>query len=430
MEPRLRVTSGAGKGNVYPLPMGRQFTFGAATPPSDIILEDPKLSPAHCRVQNKDGSVTITDLRSAAGVYVNGERVAQRELSHGDVLKLGDTELAYASIGEWNAPSSPAEQKASAGLDATAFFDAPRAHEHVALSDFGLSSTPTSLEDVRQLANTGFGKFHLGPVIGSGHCGVVFRARRHEGTEVALKVLDPTFPHSPVEAAQLKAVTQPRLPLRHPNLVTLIGMGRHNSCTWLALELVEGPSLSQIVSEFGASGLPPWTDAYRLAVHLARALHFAARHQMVHRNVTPANVLYRRLDHLYKLSDLPLAEALAGSQLRQTKQRAKRAAELPYLAPELLAAQAVPDARSDLYALGALTYLMLTGRPPFLGKNANETAALIRDAKPASPRAAQKAMPEDFEAAVFTLLAKRPEDRYSTAAELLRDLARIEPDPE
>jgi serine/threonine-protein kinase len=149
----------------------------------------------------------------------------------------------------------------------------------------------------------------------------------------------------------------------------------------------------------------------------------------VHRNHTPANVLYRPLDHLYKLADLPLAEALAGSHLRHSVLRAKSRAELPYISPEQLQPQAVPDARSDLYGLGALVYLMLTGKPPFVGKNPTETAALIREAPPAPPRQYQKSMPEDFEAAVFTLLAKRREDRFQTAGELLRELAKIDPDP-
>jgi serine/threonine-protein kinase len=429
MQPRLRVTTGADKNKVYPLPPGRGLTVGNAQQ-CDICLPDSKLSPVHCRVQNTDGSVTVTDLRSGTGVFVNGERVTQSELYHGHVLKLGDTELGYESIGEWNVPSSPAEVKAAGGFDDTAVYDAPRAHELTSFAELAEPSAPASLDDVRQLANTGFGKFILGPVIGSGHHGVVFRARRsQEGPELALKVLDPAFPHSPLEAAQFKAVMQPRLSLRHPNLVTITGLGRNSSCSWLALELVEGESLAHMVTRFETSGVPGWAEAYRLAVHLARALHFAGRHHLVHRNLTPANVLYRPLDHLYKLADLPLAEALAATHLRQSVLRAKSRAELPYISPEQLQPQAAPDVRSDLYSLGTLVYLVLTGKPPFVGKNPTETAALIREATPAPPRQHQKSMPEAFEAAVFSLLAKRPEERFQTPAELLNDLARIEPDP-
>jgi hypothetical protein len=427
MEPRLRITAGADKSKVHALSIGCALTIG--TEKSDICLDDPKVSRVHCRVQNAAGSVVVTDLQSQCGLFVNGERVAKKELCHGDVLRIGDTELTYESIGEWNAPSSPSE-KTAGGLVDTAFYDAPRAHEQISLSDLGVPTAPASLDDIRQLANTGFGKFILGPVIGSGHCGVVFRARRsHDGPELALKLLDPAFPHSQIEAAQFKAIMQPRLSLRHPNLVSLTGIGRHSTCSWLALELVEGESLAHMVSEFGESGVPAWEEAYRMAVHLARALHFASRHQLVHRQLTPANVLYRRLDHLYKLADLPLAEALAGSHLQQSTQRARSRANLPYVSPEKLQPQAVPDARSDLYSLGALTYLLLTGKPPFVGKNASETTALIREATPAPPRQQQKSMPEDFEAAVFTLLAKRPEERYQSAAELLRDLMKIDLDP-
>jgi serine/threonine protein kinase len=429
MEPRLRVIAGGDKAKVYPLPRGRGFTIGNVARQSDICLSDPRLSPVHCRVENKDGEVSVTDLGSAAGVFVNGKRVGQSELGHGDTLKLGETELTYESIYAWTEASTPFEVKPGTRLEDSVFLDPPRAHEHVSAADLGIDFAPTSTDDVRQLANTGFGKFQLGRVIGSGHHGVVFRARRHDGSELALKVLDPAFPHNETEAAHFKEIMHARLNLRHPNLVTLIGIGRHSSCTWLALELVEGESIAQIVSQFQTSGVPSWTEAYRLAVHLARALNVAARHHMVHRGLTPANVLYRRLDHLYKLADLSLVQALAGSQLRRSTQRARSRDELPYVAPEQLQAEAAPDGRSDLYRLGVLVYLMLTGKPPFLGKNASETITLIRETPPAPPRTFQKSMPEVLQSAVLTLLVKRPEDRFQTAAELLGELARIEPDP-
>src|SRR5262249_23069518 len=160
------------------------------------------------------------------------------------------------------------------------------------VADLGIPSAPKTLDDVRELVNAGFGKYQLGRVLGSGHHGVVFRARRHDGSELALKVLDPAFPHNETEFTQFKAIMQARLNLRHPNLVTLIGIGRHSSCTWLALELVEGESVAQMVSQFQTSGVPGWTEAYRLAVHLARALNMAALHHLVHRSLIPANVLY------------------------------------------------------------------------------------------------------------------------------------------
>jgi serine/threonine protein kinase len=429
MEPRLRVTAGVDKDKVYFVPRERGFTIGNVAQQSDVCLSDSKLSPVHCRMENKDGSVTVTDLGSAAGVFVNGQRVTQSDLGHGDRLKLGDTELAYESIYSWTEASTPGEVKPGALLEDSVVLDPPRAHEPISATDLGLPFAPTSLDDVRQLTNTGFGKFQLGRVLGSGHHGVVFRARRHDGSELALKVLHPAFPHNQTETAQFKAIMQARHNLRHPNLVTLIGIGRHSSCTWLALELVEGESLAEMVSQFQTSGVPGWTEAYRLAVHLARALNFAARHHIVHRSLTPANVLYRRMDHLYKLADLALAKALAGSHLRRTAQRARSRDELPYVAPEQLQAEAALDGRSDLYGLGVLVYLMLTGKPPLLGKNPSETIALIREAPPASPRKFQKSMPEVLQSAVLRLLAKRPEDRFQTAAELLGDLARIEPDP-
>src|SRR5262249_21775500 len=155
-----------------------------------------------------------------------------------------------------------------------------------------------------------------------GHHAWVFLARqKKEDRMVALKVFHPEFPKNEEEAERFIQAMKVRWPLRHPNLVTILAIGRTVPYSWVALELVEGESLAQMIQKFGANGVPEWQEAFRLAVHIGRALHFGIYHHLLHRNITPANILFRSTDHLYKLGDLGLAKALTGSQLRQTVMR-------------------------------------------------------------------------------------------------------------
>jgi pSer/pThr/pTyr-binding forkhead associated (FHA) protein len=426
MPPRLRITGGPDKGKMFLLPPTSALNIGQLAERNQICLHDAKVSPVHCEVHSAAGGAIVRDLNSQTGVYVNGERVRQSELYHGSVIKVGDTEFTFESI-DISMPGQPppvvSEQPASDSIDPAEIMDPPRAHEPVE------RLAPSSLEDLQSLANSQFGRFELGSVIATGHSGVVFRARLpHEGRDLAIKILHPLFPEGNEEAASFTKIIKAYLPLRHPNLATVFGVGRSSSYAWIAMEFVEGDTLGRMLQHYADASPPEWTEAFRLAVHLARALNFARRHHFFHHNVSPANVLYRGADHLYKLADVPLYSALAGSKLGETTQSPKSRIQIAYMSPEQLQPQAHPDIRSDLYSVGALTYHMLMGKPPFTGRSRTETISLIRQAKPAAPRQVRSSIPALFEATVLNLLAKHPEDRFQEPAELLYELAKIAPD--
>jgi serine/threonine-protein kinase len=162
-----------------------------------------------------------------------------------------------------------------------------------------------------------------------------------------------------------------------------------------------------------------------VAVHVARALDFAHGHGIVHRNITPPNILVRTADRVTKLGNLTLARALEGGKADQVTHQGTLVGDLAYMAPERTFGGSTIDARSDLYGLGATVYAMLTGRPPCAGKSPSETIQQIRDVLPPGPRTVQLSVPEAFEAAVMRLLAKRPEERFPSAAALLPELEKI-----
>jgi serine/threonine-protein kinase len=216
------------------------------------------------------------------------------------------------------------------------------------------------------------------------------------------------------------------LPLRHPNLVTLYGAGKVGQHCWLAMEYVAGESLTHVIQRIGVAGMLDWRHALRAAAHVGRALEYAHGQQIIHRNVAPPNILLRAEDKVAKLGDLMLAKALDGVLAQQVTRPGELVGDVNYMSPERTkSSMEGVDGRSDIFSLGATVYALLTGRPPFADVSLVETITKIRKADPEKPKKYQMSIPDLFEGTVLRMLAKRPEDRYQSAADLLKDLERV-----
>jgi serine/threonine-protein kinase len=399
MDRHLRVLSGPDAGRTFPVHETGTQGIGRSHQHSEICLHDLSLARVHCYLEMADGQVVLADTDNC-GTYLNGEKVTRQRLHNGDVIKLGASELCFES----DAPADAAAPSPAA----------------VAFSTEGLA----------KLAGSTLGPYQLGPVIGKGHCGLVFQARhtKQERT-VALKVLHQDFPKDDAEMQTFVHAMKAAVLLRHPNLVAVLGAGRTDAYCWVAMELVEGENVAAMLKRTGTEGLPDWRQSFRLAVHVGRALYQADQHGLVHGGITPRNVLFRSTDNLFKLGDLMQARALAGSLLTQMTVRDKLVRDLIFLSPEQTQPQVALDVRSDIYNLGAVAYGLLTGQSPFAGESLAQSLALIRDADPMSPLEYQPQAPEAFAEIVLKMLAKKPEERYQTPGELLLDLMQIAMDP-
>jgi serine/threonine protein kinase len=298
--------------------------------------------------------------------------------------------------------------------------------EEDAKPSLGSEATEQDAKDwVDEIAGQTLGRYEVGRLLGRGFHGAVFRARDlQENHDAALKVLDPAFPANSMEAQRFIRAMKPLLKLRHSNVVGLLRAGKSGRFCWMALEYVEGESLTTRIRRLrnGAQKVD-WRRALRIGVHIARALEFAGQSRLVHHNVTPQNILWDGAKKIAKLGDLMFEQAVEGSELHEAVAEDKRAAELPYLAPEQ-AAGLPDDEISDLYNVGAVIYALLTGRPPFEGDSPEETIQRIREAEIVKPRRTYKAIPADFEWAVLTAMAKGRQYRFQTATELLVHLER------
>jgi serine/threonine-protein kinase len=266
------------------------------------------------------------------------------------------------------------------------------------------------------------------------------------GKIVAVKLLWPGFARQPDQLQRFVRAMKTSEVLQHPNLVRIYGAGKANSCCWIAMEYVEGGSATRFIRQAGVAGRLDWRLGLRLAHHVAQALKFAHEHSIIHRNVTPNNVLLRTKDRVAKLGDLMLAKALEGDYAESISEPGDVLGDVPYLSPEQTRGTKDLDPRSDLYSLGATVYAVMGGRPPFTGKTLAEVTERIRN-QPVTPlREAQsdpvkthalsafqrqhvtlqlEEIPAALEEIVLRTLAKRPDDRYQTATELVSDLEKV-----
>jgi serine/threonine-protein kinase len=163
-----------------------------------------------------------------------------------------------------------------------------------------------------------------------------------------------------------------------------------------------------------------------VAFYIGRALEYAHARKMVHRNVTPHNILLGHQVKEAKLSDLLLASALEEDPTKPISAAGVPSESLAYMSPERTdGPDAEVDLRTDVYSLGATTFAMLAGRPPFEGSLVQELVQKIRLEAPPTFQSAHVQAPPALESIVRRMLAKRPQDRYPSMRECLRDLQKV-----
>jgi serine/threonine protein kinase len=191
------------------------------------------------------------------------------------------------------------------------------------------------------------------------------------------------------------------------------------------MEHIDGESMTQVIQRIGVAGMLDWKYGYRVAVHIGRALEYAHEQSIVHRNVTPTNILLRQADKTALLGDLILAKALEGTLAQQVTRPGELVGDIAYMSPERTRGTTDVDGRSDIYGLGATVYALIAGRPPFSGGTLPELVTKIRSAEPEKPKKYQMSIPDLFQGTVLKMLAKRPEERFQNAKDLLKDLERV-----
>jgi tetratricopeptide (TPR) repeat protein len=259
---------------------------------------------------------------------------------------------------------------------------------------------------------------------GRGGMGLVCLAKQEGlGRRVAIKFLRPDLAGSEVQRERFRREAMALARLQHPNIVQVFGSGEEGGRFYIVQEYVGGGNLDRRLA-----GKPHDVRASaEMAVVLARAVQHAHDKQIVHRDLKPANVLLGD-DGCPKISDFGLAKQLdqEGEGSSAQTESGTILGSPSYMAPEQVVGrtgQVGPSA--DIYALGAILYEMLAGRPPFLAASLYETLEQVRAVDCVSPRQLQPGLPRDLETVCLKCLAKDPSHRYSSALALADDLERF-----
>ncbi len=266
-----------------------------------------------------------------------------------------------------------------------------------------------------------FGDYELLEEIGHGGMGVVYRARQRSlNRVVAIKMMafGPNSNSDLVKRFRAEAVSAASL--HHPNIVAIHEVGIHENRHFFVMDYVEGQSLAQGISDLRFR-ISDFKQSARWMKTIAEAVHYAHERGILHRDLKPSNVLIDAQDQPHVV-DFGLARQLEGdSELTVTGQVL---GSPQYLPPEQAAGQrGRVSRRTDVYALGATLYHLLTGRPPFQAESLAQTLDLVLHAEPVAPRLLNPSAPRDLETICLKCLEKESARRYPTAQALAEELA-------
>ena len=261
------------------------------------------------------------------------------------------------------------------------------------------------------------GRYQLERELRGGAMSRVFVATESSlGRQVVIKVLPPELAAS-LSADRFRREIQLAAALQHPHIVPLLAAGEAADLLFFTMPLVEGESLQARLTRDGEL---PVVEATRILRDVADALSYAHRHGVVHRDIKPGNVLLS--DGHALVTDFGVAKALDQSRRSSLTSTGLALGTPTYMAPEQAAADPHTDHRADIYALGALGYELLSGRPPFTAPTAQAVVAAHLTQAPTPLAQLRPTVPPALAALVMRCLEKRPADRWQSAVEVLQTL--------
>ena len=262
------------------------------------------------------------------------------------------------------------------------------------------------------------GRYELNERIGEGGMAVVFRSRdRLLDRNVAIKILRPEYTKDLMFIDSFRKESQLAASIVDPNIVNVYDVGKEGNIYYIVMELVEGEPLSDIIKR--EAPLDP-KRAANITKQIAMALSTAHKHQLIHRDVKPHNILISEGD-IAKISDFGIAIKVDPSEALSTERKESVMGSIHYFSPEQ-ARGAYVDERSDIYSLGIVLYEMLTGQVPFDGETAVEVALKDMNEAMVPPSRLNPDIPQDLEDIVMKATAKIQTDRYASADEMITDL--------
>ena len=367
---KLVCQTGPKAGHEYPLTkdltiMGRQSSC-------DVQIFDNMSSRAHCQIRRDGKLYSLVDLGSRNGTHLNDKKVSERQLAFGDRIRIGEAEYKFVK--------EPGD---------------------------------VELKDL-------LSKYDVMEKIGEGGMGIVYKANQKSMNRVvALKILSPKYSAKQRFVDQFIKEARAAGALNHPNIIQVHEVGTENDIHYFSMEYVEGATCMQVLRDAGPFKIG---EALEIIRQTAKALEYAHSQRLIHQDIKPDNIMIGPHNQV-KLADLGISKTFDEVE---SEEGPKRVMGTPhYMAPEAALGKKI-DHRVDIYALGATLYHLLTGKTPYSGTSATEVLkAHVMDPLPAIEDI-NPDVPPDVCALVERLVAKKADDRYQTAAEIVDEVVRLQ----
>ncbi len=420
MSVEICVTAGPSTGARFRLEGHASFLVGRDNPLVHFSLppEDGYVSRYHLLFEVNGPRVHVRDLRSLNGTLVNGVRITDTDLRDGDLIQIGATSLLV------RIDPPPPEPTPAGGKEPP---------------DLGTGSTINLREPPRESGpvdppRTGF---EILRELGRGGVGIVYEARHNlTGQPVAIKTIRPHIRPSAEVVAKFFRETEVVRRLSHPNIVQFIGAGEHEGFLWFAMEYIPGEDAEKIVSRIGPLPVEracAWIIQALDALAYAHSVPTPKGTGFIHRDVKPSNLVVGQVegrDHI-KLVDFGLAKAYADSEMSGLTLTGLAGGTPHFMPPEQVRDVRSASPQSDIYAVGATLYFLLTGgplfpSPPGVVHGVEDVFVRILEESPSRLETQRPDVPPELAATVHRAISKTPSERFSTAAEFARELRKFQ----
>ena len=259
--------------------------------------------------------------------------------------------------------------------------------------------------------------------IGTGGMATVYKAKcRVLNRYVAVKILKDEFANDSEFIKRFQVEAQSAASLSHPNIVSIFDVGNDNGMHYIVMELIEGKTLKEIITE---KGKLPWRDAVKIAAQIASGLSHAHKNHIIHRDIKPHNIIITK-DGVAKVTDFGIAKAVSNSTINAF---GSTIGSVHYFSPEH-ARGGYTDEKSDIYSLGVVLYEMCTGRLPFDAETPVSVAIKHLQEKPVEPIEINKDIPDGLNAIIMKAMQKEASNRYASADKMYDDLMKLLKNPE
>ncbi|BBM81775.1 SpoIIE family protein phosphatase [Candidatus Uabimicrobium amorphum] len=366
-----------------------------------LWVNDKNISREHCKISCVNGEVFVEDLASRNGTFVNKQRIHGRaQLKGGEQIRLASSSSVIVSL------------------------------ELAQGNQGAIADPPTPPPPGDQILQPGeiINGYRIERRVGEGGMAVVYKAT-HLGLNrpVAIKTLVSRLIQNPKAIKRFANVAKVASVLTHPNIVQIFDSGRldKRGIYYIVMEYVEGQNLNALLKEYGKLPL----DRSRLVIgRIASALEFANKHNIIHRDINPSNILVGEED-VPKLIGLGLAKCL-NDEVTSLTQPGQGMGMVGYIAPEQLLDASKADHRSDVYSLGAVFYRCLCGQTPYDTKNIRDFFSCIhKRIPPPRPHEVNQHIPRTISDMILKALEYNPEKRFQSITEFILALkAAVSPD--